>query len=103
MQELGVFLEQEDDDSGFLGVTLERERNIGFIEMKQTGSIQRVIKSVGLDDGTVKDKFTPSEKRPLVKDADGEPPSDMFRYISVVGMLIYLSGHTFPDLAFTVN
>ena len=94
MQELGVFLEQEDDDSGFLGVTLERERNIGFIEMKQTGLIQRIIEAVGLENGMVKVKFIPSEHMPLVKDFDVKPPS------RVLGILIYLSGHNRPDLVF---
>ena len=51
----------------------------------------------------VKGKFTPSEQRTLVKDADGEPPSGMFRYIVVVGMLLYLSGNTRLDIAFTFN
>ena len=71
--------------------------------MKQTGLIQRVIEAVVLEDGMVKGKFTPSEQSPLVKDADGEPPSGMFSYSSVVGMLLYFSGHTRPDIAFAVN
>ena len=56
--------------------------------MKQTGLVQRVIKAVGLDDGVVKGKFTPSEQRPLVKDAYGEPPSGMFSNSRVVCMLL---------------
>ena len=71
--------------------------------MKETGLIQRVIKAVGLEDGMVKGKFTPSDQRPLVKDDDGKPPSGMFSYSRVVGMLLYLSGHTCPDISFAVN
>ena len=71
LQELDVDLDQEDDASGFLGVTLKIEINTGLIEMKQTEFIQRVIEAVGLDDGMVKGKFTPSKQRPLVKDDDG--------------------------------
>ena len=51
----------------------------------------------------VKWKFTPSEQRPLVKDGDGEPPNEIFRYSSVVDIIIYLSGHTCPHIAFAVN
>ena len=81
-------MEEEDGATGFLGAILEKERNTGFIEMKKTGLIQRVIEAVRLDNGIVKGKFTPSEQSPLVKDADGEPPSGMFSYSSVVGMLL---------------
>ena len=67
---------------------MERESHKRLLEMKQTGSIKRVIETVGLDDDMVKGDFTPSEQRPLVKDANGEPPSGIFSYISVVEMLL---------------
>ena len=103
LQELGVDLEQEDDASGFLVVNLDNENKTLFLETKQTRFIQRVIEAVILGNGTMKVKFKPSEKRPLVKDAGIEPPSGMLIYSSVVGMILYLSGHTIPDTAFTVN
>ena len=56
--------------------------------MKQTGLIQLVIEALGLDHGMVTEKFTPSEQRPLVKYAYGEPPGGIFRYSSVVGILL---------------
>ena len=71
--------------------------------MKQTGLIQRVIEAVGLKDGMLKVKFTPSEQRPLVKDADDKPPSGMFIYGSIFGMILYLSVHNRPDIYFAVN
>ena len=63
--------------------------------MKVTGFIQRFIKSVGLDGGMSKGKFTHSENKPLIKNYNGEPMSGMFIYSSVLGMLPYLSGHTY--------
>jgi hypothetical protein len=98
LRELGVDLEQEDDAAGFLGVTLERDSETGLLEMKQTGLIKRIIKALGLDNGA-KRKFTPSESKPLVKDVNGDLASGAFSYSSVVGMLLYLSGHTRPDIS----
>ena len=71
--------------------------------MKQVGLIDRVIETLGLNDGMAKGKFTPAESTPLVKNSDGETPSVSFSYSSVVGMLLQLSGHTRPDIAYAVN
>ncbi len=95
--------EQEDDAAGFLGVTLERDPETGLLEMKQTGLIKRVIEALGLDDGFVKGKLTPSESKPLITNLNGEAASGAFSYSSVVGMLLFLSGHTRPDITFAVN
>jgi hypothetical protein len=100
---LGVLLEQEDDAAGFLGVKMERDSSTGLLEMKQTGLIGRVVEALGLDDGYARVKHTPAETKPLVKDADGAPSVEGFSYSSVVGMLLYLSGHTRPDIAYAVN
>ena len=58
-RKLGVDLEQDNEAAGFLGVSLDQENNTGWLDMKQTGSIQRVIEAVGLDNSMVKGKFTP--------------------------------------------
>ena len=103
LREHGVDLEQEDDAEGFLGVTLGRDETTGLMEMKQVGLIDRFIETLELEDGMAKGKFTPAESTPLVKDTDGEEACGYFSYSSVVGMLLYLSGHTRPDIAYAVN
>jgi hypothetical protein len=91
---LGVALEQEDDAAGILGVKMERDSNTGLLGMKQTGLIDRVFEALGLDDGYARGKHTPADTKPLVKDEDGVAAAEGFSYSSVVGMLLYLSGHT---------
>jgi hypothetical protein len=71
--------------------------------MKQEGLINRVIEAMGLDVGMINPKWTPAEGAPLVKDSEGAPASGTFSYSSVVGMLLYLSGHSRPDIAYAVN
>jgi hypothetical protein len=94
--ELGVDLKQEDDATEFLGVTLERNPKTSLLEIKQTGLIKRVIEALGLDDGIVKEKYTPSKSKPLVKNLHGEAASRAFSYSRVVG-------HTRPDITFAAN
>jgi len=66
------------------------------------GMIKRIIEALGLDDGA-KEKFIPSESKPLVKDNNGDLASKAFSYSSVVGMLLNFSGHTRPDITFAVD
>ena len=103
MQELGIELEQEVRASVFLGVNLEQDLNTEPLEMKQTGVIQLFIKAVCLDYGMSKGKFMILEANPMVKDDNGEPVGGMFRYSSIAGMLIYLSGDTHPDVSLAVG
>ena len=103
LREVGVDLEQETDAAGFLGIRMERDPTTGQLEMKQEGLILRIIEAMGLDVGTVNPKWTPAEATPLLKDAEGAPASGAFSYSSVVGMLLYLSGHTRPDIAYAVD
>jgi hypothetical protein len=100
---LGVTPKQEDDAAGFLGVKMECDSNTGLLEMKQTGLIERVVEALGLDDGYAQGEHTLAETKPLIKDEDGVAAAEGFSYSSVVGMLLYLSGHTQPDITYVVN
>ena len=99
----GVQLQPEDDTAGFLGIDLRGDPETGFIEMTQTGLIDRVIRALGLNLGNITLKWTPASREPLVKDLNGPPATGEFNYASVVGMLLYLSGNTQSDLAYAVN
>ena len=102
LRDLGVDLEEEHDAAGFLGVSLIPDPVTNKLEMRQDGLIERCIEAVGLDNATTRD--TPSRPGiPLVRDDEGEPALGDFNYASVVGMLMYLAGHTRPDIAYAVN
>ncbi len=100
---MDVDLEQEDDAAGFLGVTLDCDGPSSLLEMKQTGLIKKFIEAFGLDDGRAKGKHTPAESQPLLKHADRERLHGGFSYSSIVGMLLYPSGHTQPDIDYAIN
>ena len=46
----------------------------GFMELKQTGLIDRILEALGLDTKLATNKWTPAEATPLTKDEDGEGP-----------------------------
>ena len=92
-------LSKEDDVAGFLGVDINRT-NEGTIELKQTGLIDSIITAMGMDDSNPKE--TPAEGV-LPKDPTGDPGSETFNYASIIGMLLYLQGHTRPESSFAVS
>lgn len=61
----GVSLEQESDAAGFIGVKIEIDPMTGLMELKQSGLMDRVIKTIGLDIVTTSGKLTHAEGKPL--------------------------------------
>ena len=45
---------------------------------------------------------TPAKSAPLPKDLEEEPTLGTLNYYAVVGMLLYLAGHTHPHIFFAV-
>jgi hypothetical protein len=80
-----VELEEEGDAAGFLRVQLHCDEATGHIHMNQEGLIKRITEALGLDMVQTNAKGTPAERKPLVKDKNGEPPQETFNYASVVG------------------
>jgi hypothetical protein len=95
-----LVLNIEDDVAGFLGILLEKQSN-GSIELKQTGLIDRIIRIMGLDEAHC--RKTLAESSPLGADKEGEVCEEDWNYASIVGMLMYLSANSRPDIAFAVH
>ena len=90
----------EDDGAGFLGVHTNR-REDGTIELVQTGLIDRII--TPLDIGDQKPKNTPAAHGALTSNVGDVDEQGIYNYRSVIGMLVYLSGHSRPDIHFVVT
>ena len=60
-----VYLEQEESAAGFMGVNFESDEEIGLLEMKQPGLINRFINDVLIFYGKAKGKYTPAGSVPL--------------------------------------
>jgi transposase InsO family protein len=104
----GLLLEKESSAAGFLGVDIKVLEKDGSgkptrMELTQTGLIDRIITNLGLDGAEHYGKFTPAEATPLTRDAGGAECIEDFNVAAVVGQLLYLSGHTRPDIAYAVN
>jgi hypothetical protein len=98
----GVWIRKEGSAEGFLGVDIQQGDD-GTFTLTQTGLIGRVLDALALHASYTSAKDNPAKTTPLPKDADGEPPDPCINYPSVVGMLLYLAGHTHPDITFAVH
>ena len=100
-EKCGLDLNVEDDVAGYLGVHIDK-REDGKLELTQKGLTERIIKALGLE-STSNVAATSAEKRALGGDKDGPPCQESYNYASVIGMLMYLSNTTRPDLVFAVH
>lgn len=109
LRKAGLMLEKESDAAGFLGVKIDQlkkdaDGNVLEVELTQCGLIDRIIANLGLEGDKQWAMRTPAESsKPLVRDENGAPCLEDFSYASVVGQLLYLAGHTRPDIAYAVN
>eukprot|EP00978_Attheya_sp_CCMP212_P017705 scaffold47492_cov71-Attheya_sp.AAC.1 len=95
---------REGDTAGFLGVDIQCDTKTGTVEMDQSGLINRIIQALGLEDAECRKVQTPAEYGALVKHPEGESSTTKtFNYGRVVGMLLYLAGHSSPDITFAVH
>ena len=101
LKDLGYDLTLEDDGDifGFLGVEFKREGST--IKLTQEGLAKKVIQYTGMEKAT--SRTTPAAQEPLGSDKDGQPFAEEWSYPAAVGMLLYLSSNTRPDIQFAVH
>ena len=93
-------LRDEGEVGDFLGVRIERRENNSF-KLSQPGLIDKVLKASDMESSN--STITPSLTTPLGKDTEGEPYHESWEYPQIIGMLMFLSTNSRPDIAFAVN
>jgi predicted RNA binding protein YcfA (HicA-like mRNA interferase family) len=97
----GFQLTREGSFSEFLGIKFETNPVDGSVNMTQKGLIKKIIETAGMI--YCNPNWTPASITPLGLDPNGEPMEESCSYRSVVGMLLYLTTNTRPDLGFCVS
>ena len=100
LEKQGFTLTREGSFSEFLGIKFNKLDN-GDIECTQKGLIQKILKAAEMTD--CNPNFTPTSTTPLGKHPEAPPMKENWSYRSIVGMLLYLSTNTRPDITFAVS
>ena len=101
LRELGFDLKIEGDFTEYLGIAIDKEVD-GTCRMHQKGLINKIIETTKMT--SCNPNYTPAMQEALGSDPEGEEWSNEdWNYASVVGMLLYVSNNTRPDIAFAVS
>ena len=101
MEEKGFEITPQGSFTKYLGIKYHRNDETGTINLTQPFLIRKIINATGLDDGNP--NWTPTTVEALGMDPDGEPMQEDWNYRSIIGMLLYLSTNTRPDISFAVS
>ena len=101
MKEYGFSLTVDHTLTAFLGIKYKKLED-GAFELTQPALIDKVLEATNLMDCNP-NKVPAQPGTALGKDADGPPMSESWSYPSVIGMLLYLSTNTRPDITMAVS
>jgi len=93
-------LESEGEVSSYLGIQVNHLPEGGF-KLCQRGLKQKVIDYCGMSQ--CKPDQTPASNVPLGTDKDGPEFTESWNYAAAVGMLMYLSANSCPEIGFAVH
>lgn len=96
----GFTLTREGTFAEYLGIKFE-SRADGALILTQRGLIEKIITATGLEDANP--NWLPATQLALGPDVDGDRMTESWKYSSIVGMLLYVSCNTRPDIAFAVS
>jgi hypothetical protein len=97
----GFTLTKEGTFNEFLGIKFTENKDAGINTLTQKGLIKKIIATTNLED--CNPNWTPASTSALGMDPNGELMTEEWSYPSIVGMLLYLSRNTRPDIAFSVS
>ena len=97
----GLEFTKEGTFTDFLGIKFVKDSVKNTVTLTQKGLIQKIIEATGMED--CNPNWTPAIQQTLGIDPDGEPMQEDWSYPSIVGMLLYLSTNTRPDISFAVS
>jgi hypothetical protein len=92
-------LTMETDLTMYLGISVKK--NNKSITLTQPGLIDRIIEATNMQD--CRPNAVPASLTALGSDSEGDAMEELWSYRSVVGMLLYLSTNTRPDIALAVS
>ena len=72
-----------------------------MLVLNQTGLIKNILEIVGMYDCNT--RGSPTKVTPLRTDANGPHSKDQWNYAHVIGILMYLSSNSHPDIKFEIN
>jgi hypothetical protein len=101
LEKNGFEYTKEGSFTEYLGIQYVKDSQTKMITMSQGGLIKKIISTAGMEN--CNPNRTPATKEALAKDPDGLPMDDEWNYRSIVGMLLYLSNNTRPDIMFAVS
>jgi Reverse transcriptase (RNA-dependent DNA polymerase) len=101
LEKRGLEFTREGTFTDFLGIKFVKDATNNTVTLTQKGLIQRIIDATGMAD--CNPNWTPAIQLTLGIDPDGEPYEESWSYPSIVGMLLYLSTNTRPDISFAVS
>ena len=93
-------LRDEGEVGDFLCIKIAKTGSKKFT-ITQTGLITKILKKSNIE--SCNNAKTPAALTPLATDVDGDLFNESWDYTTVVGMLIYLSKNSRPDITYTVN
>jgi hypothetical protein len=99
----GLTCEEGDETTtfSFLGVSILPDPITEMLKLTQKGLILKVLSATGMSNHNT--QGLPALSAPLGTNTGGPRWKDACHYLSVIGMLMYLSSNTHPEIQFTIH